>query len=189
MVTKTHWSVSFLKYSLLIKSIIVSGFFFYAIYVHFDDYVLSETLLNYKFGFQRRSLIGSVLLFITENKSYLLFLITVAYLFCIAMLFYLVIMNIKENKFRIMAFMLLIITCSPFGISFYLFSMHNMRKELFFFPVIVLIMQAFKWKNDIIKLIVINALIFTGYLIHESFLFLVFPFLLCFSLLNKTKKI
>jgi hypothetical protein len=61
------------------------------------------------------------------------------------------------------------------------------QDEFLFFPLIVLAMTSFSIHHTVIRYIILNAIVATGYLINEIFIFLALPLLICCCFLDKQK--
>ena len=143
-------------------------------------YTLAETLMNYRFGFNRRALVGNFFI-LFQNQSILLALITLAYSLCL--LSPLVLMwslrSGKEAAWSLIGAYLIFF--SPFGIALYLKDPLAIRKELFFYLFFLGLVtyDIRSWPGNV-------AFIVIGALIHDSFFFLFLPFLLGYHWLNQT---
>ncbi|RRB02644.1 hypothetical protein [Larkinella rosea] len=141
-------------------------------------YMLAETLMNYKFGFNRRAFLGNFFLPF-HDPSTLLMLITVAYVICFVAPLLIARRFAGNNQTLLVAAYLIIF--SPFGFSMFVKDPLAIRKELFFYPLfylLVALQPRILWRNIVF--------IIVGCFIHESFFFLFLPFFLGFHWINET---
>jgi hypothetical protein len=170
---------------LLIKLFFVVTGFLQSLLHPLDDAAVSAILLNYNHGFQRRSLAGTIFLFFSRNGPFLLFCIKAVFLFCIGLLFILLLKPLMRNRIPVVILLLLLFVDSPFGFAFY--KNWWFSKEFLFFPLIGLFLIGFLLKNDFCRLLLFNGIVIAGLLVHETFVFLVLPFLLSYSALRGEK--
>lgn len=157
-------------------------FVFYIIWVPIRlgqlGYTVGEILMNYQFGFYRRAFVGNFFVLIS-NKIVLLSVITLLFSGCLITPLVLAktVSTIKTGWWNLVV--LFILFYSPFGIALYLKDPLAIRKELFFFPLFLLLISC---KNDSVVRtnVLVIVCIVMGSLIHESFFFLFFPFLIWF---------
>jgi hypothetical protein len=148
-------------------------------------YEIGELMLNYRQGFQRRSLIGTLIAAITKNRSQIFIVIKCLNLLGIGCLLFLIYHPLRNYPLKIGILISIIFICSPFGLSFYCDSW--LRKEILFFPLLLIASSSFRIQNAVFRLLLLNGIVVTGCFIHEVFIFLGLPFLICLSHLNKQK--
>ena len=138
-----------------------------------DDYLLAENLLNYKYGYMRRSLLGNF--FVPFPDRYWQLVIKIFYIIPIVGVIWFSIYYARN------IYLLLFFLCSPFGMV--RMVLHDFkfigRKEFVFYIGIVLVMLLYKRSKkpatNFLALLFISA---SMILVHDSFFFLAFPVLL-----------
>ncbi len=139
---------------------------------------------NYSYGFIPRGFIGTIFKFvssgdISEQNAYVFIYVNLCIFMCLlAFLFGLMIRSIKQEKGRkILSFMLAIYVFMPFSLS-YLFDYANFGRFDLYLYIITLIQFFILYKDPkFYKLIIATFLSLIAVVIHEAYLFFVFPIL------------
>ncbi len=175
----------FILFCAFLKCLFVAVIFFRTLSIPVNFYEIGEILLNYHEGFQRRSLIGTLISAVTGNPGQIFILIKCLDMLGIGCLLLLIYSPLRNQPLNTRIILTIIFICSPFGMSFYCDSW--LKKEILFFPLLLIASFSFRMQHTLFRLLVLNGIVVTGCLIHEVFIFLGLPFLICLSYLNKQK--
>ena len=169
----------------ILKLLYVFAFFTRILVWPVNDYQIGEILLNYHSGLQKRSLIGTIILWLSENRIRIMLLIKLIFLLSVFCLFISLFAPLKKLPVRFALLVAIIFICSPFGMSFYCDSW--LKKEILFFPILLAATSLMKMNNTVIRFLLLNLLVVAGCLIHEAFICLGLPFIICICFLNGQK--
>jgi hypothetical protein len=185
MLTENRLANRFTLFCAFLKCLFVAFIFYRVLFLPVNFYELGELLLNYRQGFQRRSLIGTLIFAITSNQSQIFFVIKCLNLMGIGCLLFLIYNPLIKYPVKIGLALTIIFICSPFGMSFY--SEYWLKKEILFFPFLLVARSSLGVQNTTVRLLLLNGTVVAGCLIHEAFIFLGMPFIACLSYLNSQK--
>jgi hypothetical protein len=144
----------------------------------FDDYGLTEWLINYSGGFIRRGLPGSFIYFLFASHQYLAkyFVIAVSIILYVSFLFYFILSTRKLFP--------VYLTLSPVLMGAPVYSDFWMRKDVLglYFLVLALVLSISK-RRTYLRVILVNLVLIVSLFSHEAFAFYGLPAVLIINVL------